>query len=110
MKLPFSNFVASTATEDGDNTAKPTASENTSMSQLEKDVHASSSRSPSVRSTGSRDAEKKVVEETPLEEAEALDKLDDEQEYPTGAKLNIITASLCLSVFLMALVCQIMVP
>lgn len=44
------------------------------------------------------------METTPLEEAEALDKLDDENEYPTGAKLTIITISLCLSVFLMALV------
>ena len=44
------------------------------------------------------------METTPLEEAEAIDKLDDENEYPTGAKLTIITISLCLSVFLMALV------
>ena len=44
------------------------------------------------------------MEETPLEEAAALDKLDDEIEYPTGAKLAIITAALCLSVLLMALV------
>lgn len=45
-----------------------------------------------------------MVEATPLDEVEALDKLDDEHEYPKGAKLGIITASLCLSVFLMALV------
>ena len=49
--------------------------------------------------------EKKIVESTPLEEAMALEKLSEEPEYPTGAKLGIIVASLCLSVFLMALVC-----
>ena len=43
------------------------------------------------------------IETTPIKEAEALDKLSDEPEYPTGAKLGIIIASLCLSVFLMAL-------
>lgn len=39
-----------------------------------------------------------------MEEAEALDKLSDEVEYPTGSKLAIITLALCLSVFLVALV------
>lgn len=49
------------------------------------------------------DGEKKVIETTPVQEAEALEKLSDEPDYPTGAKLGIIVASLCLSVFLMAL-------
>lgn len=57
-------------------------------------------------SSPSQSGEKKEIEVTPLEETEALDKLDDENEYPSGAKLAIITASLCLSVFLMALVSQ----
>lgn len=43
------------------------------------------------------------METTPVQEAEALDKLSDEPEYPSGAKLAIITLSLCLSVLLMAL-------
>ena len=47
--------------------------------------------------------EKKVVEATPIQEAEALEKFLNEPDYPTGVKLGIITASLCLSVFLMAL-------
>ena len=47
----------------------------------------------------------KTVEETAIQEAAALDKLSDEPEYPKGMKLTIITAALCLSVFLMALVC-----
>ena len=46
---------------------------------------------------------KKTIEATAIQEAEALDKLSDEPEYPKGAKLGIITASLCLSVFLMAI-------
>ncbi|KAL8641656.1 MAG: hypothetical protein Q9228_001558 [Teloschistes exilis] len=45
----------------------------------------------------------KVIEETPVEEAAALDKLSEEPEYPSGAKLAIITLALCLSVLLMAL-------
>ncbi|KAL8713504.1 MAG: hypothetical protein Q9220_002366 [cf. Caloplaca sp. 1 TL-2023] len=47
----------------------------------------------------------KVIEATPVQEAAALDRLPEEEEpeYPTGAKLTIITISLCLSVFLMAL-------
>ncbi|KAL8703943.1 MAG: hypothetical protein Q9201_002893 [Fulgogasparrea decipioides] len=45
----------------------------------------------------------KVVDATPVQEAEALDKISDEVEYPSGAKLAIITISLCLSVLLMAL-------
>jgi len=104
MKLPFSNSKASTATNNSDNVPKPTVSENTSTSQLEKEPPRISSRSPSLRNVDSYYGGKKVVEATPLDEAEALDKLDDEQEYPKGAKLGIITASLCLSVFLMALV------
>lgn len=104
MKLPFANSKASTATNDINNVAKPTVSENTSTSQLEKDIPQTSSRSASPRNVDSYYEEKKVVEATPLDEAEALDKLDDEHEYPKGAKLGIITASLCLSVFLMALV------
>ena len=46
----------------------------------------------------------KTVNETALQEAAALEKLSDEPEYPKGVKLAIITAALCLSVFLMALV------
>ncbi|KAI4167500.1 MAG: hypothetical protein LQ343_007178 [Gyalolechia ehrenbergii] len=45
----------------------------------------------------------KVTEMTPVQEAEALEKMSDEPEYPSGAKLAIITISLCLSVLLMAL-------
>ena len=56
------------------------------------------------------EGEKDVVERTPLEEAKALDKPSDEPEYPSGAKLGIIVASLCLSVFLMALVDPISTP
>ena len=94
MKIPF--LRPKPAKGDGESTDAPSSS----PSQLEKDV-SPASRSPSLHS---RTGEKKVVEETPIGEAEALDKLDDENVYPSGAKLAIITASLCLSVFLMALV------
>ena len=93
MKVPF--LKPKTASPDKESTIAPSSS----PSDTEKDIAITSSRSPSFSA-----GEKKVIEETPLEEAEALDKLDDENEYPSGAKLAIITASLCLSVFLMALV------
>ena len=93
MKVPF--LKPKQATTDKESTVAPSSS----PSDAEKDVPNTASRSPSVDA-----GENKVVEQTPLEEAEALDKLDDENEYPSGAKLTIITVSLCLSVFLMALV------
>ena len=75
--------------------------QSSSPSDNEKDVPSPSSQRTSIDpQTGA----KKEIEVTPIAEAEALDKLDDENEYPTGAKLGIITLSLCLSVFLMALV------
>ncbi|KAL8954074.1 MAG: hypothetical protein Q9222_000131 [Ikaeria aurantiellina] len=49
------------------------------------------------------DQNEKTIETTPVQEAEALDKVSEEPEYPSGAKLTIITVALCLSVFLMAL-------
>lgn len=94
MKVPFfSKPGAKTATEDA---LPPPASSGSlssaSSAQLEKDRQ-------DVKNG------EKVIETSPIKEAEALDKLDndDEIEYPHGAKLHIITASLCLSVFLMAL-------
>lgn len=59
------------------------------------------SATPPLRNDGA--AAEKVIETTPVQEAEAMDKLSDEVEYPSGAKLAIITISLCLSVLLMAL-------
>ena len=73
-----------------------------SAPQLEKEKVKS--RTPSSESSqASHEKREKIVEETPIQEAAALDKLDDEIEYPHGVKLGIIIASLCLSVFLMAL-------
>lgn len=60
--------------------------------------------SPEAPTTYARHGEKRVVEETPMEEAAALDKLSDEPDYPSGLKLVVITIALCLSVFLVALV------
>ena len=71
-----------------------------SVSNLEKDSLATRVYPDASTNYG----EKRVVEETPVEEAAALDKLSEEPEYPTGAKLFVISVALCLSVFLMALV------
>jgi len=80
------------------------SSQNTSSTEMEKEAPIIPSRTPSTKSRASQGlGEKDVVESTPVKEMEALDKLSDEPDYPTGAKLGIIIASLCLSVFLMAL-------
>ena len=60
------------------------SSQHASRSQIEKErtfLCASSGQNPQ------HEGEKRVVETTPLEEAEALEKLSDEPEYPSGAKL-----------------------
>lgn len=62
------------------------------------------SRNPSIGSKASQNRGEKVIEATPVEEAAALEKLNDDIEYPGGTKLAIITLALCLSVFCMALV------
>ena len=87
MKLP--TFSRSKAASPADQLPAPgdiSLSQNTSSSEIEKEKDA-----------------KDLIETTPIQEAKALDKLSDEPVYPTGATLGIIVASLCLSVFLMAL-------
>lgn len=80
------------------------SSQNTSSTEVEKGTPIVPSPSPSTRNKNASGlGETDVIETTPMKEMEALDKLSDEPEYPTGAKLGIIIASLCLSVFLMAL-------
>ncbi|KAL2046031.1 hypothetical protein N7G274_001478 [Stereocaulon virgatum] len=106
MKFPtFSRSkISSQAPVDENATATtaPAPSEATSATQLEKQLQFS--RTPSTMSKSLvGDGEKDAVEKTPIEEAAALEKLSEEPEYPTGATLSIIIASLCLSVFLMAL-------
>ena len=101
---PSTNMDASAPTNiDGSipTSAPRGSSEATSATQVEKETQISrtSSDSKSIQ----RDGEKPSVEKTPIEEAEALEKLSEEPDYPQGAKLGIIIASLCLSVFLMAL-------
>ena len=60
------------------------SSQRTSTSHLEKE--GTSLRTSSRKDLQTED-EKKVVETTPLDEAEALEKLSDEPDYPSGAKL-----------------------
>ena len=94
---------ASTLPTTAATTIAPTPS-NTSMTNIEKELENEKVASPSrSQSIVSNEKPTKEIEETPLEEAEALDKLSEEPEYPGGAKLGIIVASLCLSVFCMAL-------
>lgn len=65
-------------------TAVISSSQRTSTSQIEKE--GTSLRTSSRKDLQTED-EKKVVETTPLDEAEALEKLSDEADYPSGAKL-----------------------
>ena len=100
MKLP--TFLQKSTAASVEPSTAPTiepSTATTSTSDLEK---------PPVdleRTSLANGGREKIVEETAIEEAAALDKLSDEPEYPKGVKLAIITAALCLSVFLMALVC-----
>jgi len=82
------------------------SSQNTSSLQIEQESEKETpvSRPSSIKDMPIEGVGEKVIETTPIQEAEALEKLSDEPDYPTGAKLGIIVASLCLSVFLMALV------
>ena len=81
------------------------SSQHTSASHIGKEK--SLSRASSQHSS-QHEREKRVVETTPLDEAEASDNLSDTPEYPSGLKLGIIIASLSLSVFLMALVSSVL--
>lgn len=96
MKLPtFSRAAAVSPSSVG-------ASTNES-SLVDIDTEKPTSRRPSTSSQTS--VRQRQFTSTAIDEAKALDKLSDEPEYPSGIKLAIITASLCLSVFCMALVC-----
>ena len=106
MKFPTVSRIKPTASinTEEDNPAVIPSSQHASTSQIEKNTDL---LPVSSRESSKDEDEKKVVETTPLDEAEALDKLSDEPEYPSGAKLAIIVVSLGLSVFLMALVSPI---
>lgn len=69
----------------------------------ETSVPTSHSSSASSKSSDGEHKKEKTVEATAVEEAATLDKPTEEQSYPQGVKLVIIVASLCLSVFLMAI-------
>ncbi|MCJ1387089.1 MFS sugar transporter [Xylographa soralifera] len=77
------------------------ASINSNISSAgDKEMEATSDREEEIQvpTTG-----EKEIEVATIEEAEALDKLTDEIEYPGGLKLIIVVVALCLAVFLVAL-------
>lgn len=74
------------------------------LSDSEKKGHVPLSRNSSIGSKASEHRGERTVEKTPVEEAKALEKFEEEPEYPSGIKLTIITIALCVSVFCMALV------
>ncbi|KAI9731054.1 MAG: MFS sugar transporter [Cirrosporium novae-zelandiae] len=83
-------------------TAVPSINNSASEMDKEKEIHDTSSvgNGEVVNTT---DEKPNTLETTALEEAKALDNLEEEPEYPTGVKLAIVTLALCLAVFLMAL-------
>ncbi|KAL8768108.1 MAG: hypothetical protein Q9209_005571 [Squamulea sp. 1 TL-2023] len=81
----------------------PSASSLSNLGQVREKLSSESSSSRNATANNERDQPEKVIETNPVEEAKALEKVSDESEYPSGAKLAIITTSLCLSVLLMAL-------
>ena len=111
MKIPFLSRKNSTSPANMHNAAQPSvsdvakssSSDDSSASNIEKIATEKVSPSSSTSSHGTNKEGAETVEATPIEEAKALDKLDDEVEYPHGVKLTIITISLCVSVLLMAL-------
>lgn len=74
------------------------------LSDGEKSGHVPVSRNSSIVSQPSLHQGEETVEKTPAQEAEVLEKPEEKPEYPSGPKLTIITAALCVSVFCMALV------
>jgi hypothetical protein len=106
MKLPtFLQKKTAASTQPSTAPAMDPSTPTTSTSDLEKPSLDQEKTSPAAGDgTVLHGGEDKTVDETAIQEAAALDKLSDEPEYPKGAKLGIITAALCLSVFLMALV------
>lgn len=59
------------------------STQDSSTSQIEKERTISRSS----RQNSQHEGEKSIVETAPLEEAEALEKLSDEPQYPSGPKL-----------------------
>lgn len=101
MRLPFLKKGAAPAP--APTVAPPSDS---SVSNFEKPEQRSATSTPSLRHAApnsTEDQAEKVIETTAVAEAAVLDKLSEEPEYPSGAKLAIITIALCLSVLLMAL-------
>ena len=108
MKLP--PFLQKGPTSSAEHSEAPTIEPSTttsSTSDLEKPPLDPEKASSAVGNGAVDDGSEKFVQETAIQEAAALDKMSDEPEYPKGVKLAIITAALCLSVFLMALVCAL---
>lgn len=86
--MRFSAFsrIKPTAPLDMENDTPIVVSSNqhASTSQIEKETTLLRATS---NQNSKKEDEKRVMETTPLEEAEALDKLSDEPEYPSGTKL-----------------------
>jgi hypothetical protein len=81
------------------------SSNNLAVPDIERETEKQTPASAADSRTTSSSESKRKVETTAPDEAKALDDVDDEVEYPTGTKLAFITFALCISVFLMALVC-----
>jgi hypothetical protein len=81
------------------------SSNNLAVPDIERETEKQTPASAADSRTTSSSESKRKAETTASDEAKALEKMDDEVEYPTGTKLAFITFALCISVFLMALVC-----
>ena len=113
MKLP--TFSRSKAPASNDVTSSPSAAATEShlsnhSTLLEngekKEVLATSATSGEESHNGSELGDVSLEKVKTIERAsDTLGRASDGPEYPSGIKLTIITASLCISVFCMALVC-----
>ncbi|KAL8942384.1 MAG: hypothetical protein Q9216_001704 [Gyalolechia sp. 2 TL-2023] len=104
MRLPFSKQGPSPSDQLQYPSATPPS--DSSVSNDEKLGENTMPATQTLQHSASKNDETRpedIIETTPIQEAEALEKMSDEPEYPSGPKLAIITISLCVSVLLMAL-------
>ncbi|KAL8819246.1 MAG: hypothetical protein Q9223_002277 [Gallowayella weberi] len=99
MRLPFTKRGPPPATKNMDESPASTIvpPSTSSIADLDKVEEQASADNNDLSDN------EKTIETSPIKEAEALEKLSEEPEYPSGLKLTIITISLCVSVLLMAL-------
>ncbi|KAL9603377.1 MAG: hypothetical protein Q9219_001239 [cf. Caloplaca sp. 3 TL-2023] len=103
MRIPFTKRGQSKDKAQGSIETPASDSSNSNADNVGEKVPSPTSSTRQSLQNQEGISSEKAIESTPVQEAEALDKMSEEAEYPSGAKLAVITTALCLSVLLMAL-------